>query len=96
MASKVARWPLVLLLAEAALGQFLQPQNGIYLDPLSFVDPLIGAANGGNVFAGATVPYGLAKAVADTVSQSNQGGFTYDGTPISGFSVLHDSGRTYR
>jgi hypothetical protein len=30
----------------------------------------------GNVFPGATLPYGLAKAVADTDSESNQGGFT--------------------
>lgn len=34
----------------------------------------------------------MAKAVADTDSQSNQGGFTYDGSRITGFSSLHDSG----
>lgn len=44
------------------------------------------------VFPGATLPYGVAKAVADTNSGSNQGGFTLDGSPVSGFSVLHDSG----
>ncbi|KJZ70872.1 hypothetical protein HIM_09737 [Hirsutella minnesotensis 3608] len=92
MAPTVPWWPLVLLLAENALGQFIDPPRGVYLDPLSFVEPLIGAANGGNVFAGATVPYGLAKASPDSASPSNQGGFTYDGTPITGFSVLHDSG----
>jgi putative alpha-1,2-mannosidase len=46
----------------------------------------------GNVFAGASLPYGMAKAVADTDSQSNQGGFTLDGSNITGFSSLHDSG----
>ncbi|KAI1813662.1 family 92 glycosyl hydrolase [Poronia punctata] len=61
-------------------------------DPLQYVDPLIGTRNGGNVFPGATLPYGLAKAVADTNSGSNQGGFTLDGSPIIGFSALHDSG----
>ncbi|KAI1100909.1 glycoside hydrolase family 92 protein [Jackrogersella minutella] len=61
-------------------------------DPLTFVDQLIGSQNGGNVFPGATLPYGMAKAVADTTSGSNQGGFTLDGTPISGFSAMHDSG----
>ncbi|KAI0399948.1 family 92 glycosyl hydrolase [Xylaria palmicola] len=61
-------------------------------DPLQYVDQLIGTRAGGNVFAGATLPYGLAKAVADTNSGSNQGGFTLDGTPILGFSALHDSG----
>lgn len=34
----------------------------------------------------------MAKAVADTTSGSNQGGFTSDGTPITGFSNMHDSG----
>lgn len=61
-------------------------------DPLQYVDQLIGSRDGGNVFPGASLPYGLAKAVADTNSGSNQGGFTLDGTPIQGFSALHDSG----
>lgn len=46
----------------------------------------------GNIFPGASLPYGMAKAVADTNSTSNQGGFTLDGSPITGFSTLHDSG----
>ncbi|KAB8074024.1 glycosyl hydrolase family 92-domain-containing protein [Aspergillus leporis] len=61
-------------------------------DVLQYVDPLIGSANGGNVFAGASLPYGMAKAVADTDSTNNQGGFAYDGSSITGFSSLHDSG----
>ena len=66
-------------------------QNSTF-DPLDYVDQLIGTSNGGNVFAGATLPYGMAKAVADTNSSSNQGGFTTDGSPIVGFSSMHDSG----
>ncbi|AEO66584.1 glycoside hydrolase family 92 protein [Thermothielavioides terrestris NRRL 8126] len=61
-------------------------------DPLAYVDPLIGASNGGNVFPGASLPYGMAKAVADTNSPSRQGGFTLDGSPVTGFSMMHDSG----
>lgn len=61
-------------------------------NPLDFVDPLIGASNGGNVFPGASLPYGMAKAVADTNSGSNQGGFTLDGSKVTGFSAMHDSG----
>lgn len=61
-------------------------------DILQCVDPLIGASNGGNVFPGASLPYGMAKAVADTNSTSNQGGFTLDGAPVTGFSMMHDSG----
>ncbi|KAI8631595.1 glycoside hydrolase family 92 protein [Xylariaceae sp. FL1651] len=60
-------------------------------DVLRFVDPLIGSTNGGNVFAGATRPYGLAKAVADVDGQ-NTGGFATDGSNIVGFSAVHDSG----
>ncbi|KAK4033816.1 glycoside hydrolase [Parachaetomium inaequale] len=61
-------------------------------DPLAYVDPLIGASNGGNVFPGASLPYGMAKAVADTNSGSRQGGFTMDGAAVTGFSMMHDSG----
>jgi putative alpha-1,2-mannosidase len=61
------------------------------VDILSFIDPLIGTTNGGNVFAGATLPYGLAKAVADVDGQ-NTGGFGMDGSNVTGFSILHDSG----
>ena len=73
-----------------AISSFIIPI--LAYDPLRYVDPLIGSSNGGvspetmaklvadwhpgNVFAGATLPYGLAKAVADTDSGSNQGGFT--------------------
>ncbi|XWW98837.1 hypothetical protein V2A60_006840 [Cordyceps javanica] len=60
-------------------------------DALSYVDPLIGSQDGGNVFAGATLPYGLAKAVADVDGQ-NTGGFGSDGSNVTGFSSVHDSG----
>ncbi|KAL2876921.1 hypothetical protein SGCOL_007749 [Colletotrichum sp. CLE4] len=60
-------------------------------DPLVFVDPLIGSQRGGNVFAGATLPYGLAKAVAD-VDGEKTGGYSTDGSNITGFSIVHDSG----
>ncbi|KAK5121455.1 hypothetical protein LTR85_005288 [Meristemomyces frigidus] len=72
------------LLVQTALAQIS--------DPLQYVDQLIGSSNGGNVFPGATLPYGMAKAVADTDSGSNQGGFTTDGSNVTGFSSMHDSG----
>ncbi|KAK5110704.1 hypothetical protein LTR62_005581 [Meristemomyces frigidus] len=58
---------------------------------LSFVDPLIGTVNGGHVFPGATLPFAMAKAVAD-VNGEDQGGFASDGSNITGFSHMHDSG----
>jgi putative alpha-1,2-mannosidase len=60
-------------------------------DPLQYINPLIGSNNGGNVFAGATLPYAMAKAVADVDGQ-NTGGFATDGSNIIGFSSMHDSG----
>ncbi|KAK3670476.1 hypothetical protein LTR78_009580 [Recurvomyces mirabilis] len=58
---------------------------------LDFVDPLIGTVNGGHVFPGATLPFAMAKAVAD-VNGEDQGGFASDGSNITGFSHMHDSG----
>ncbi|PTB64583.1 glycoside hydrolase family 92 protein [Trichoderma citrinoviride] len=72
------------LILPAAAGQ--KPPNG-----LSYINPLIGTTNGGNVFAGATLPYGLAKASADVDGQ-NTGGFGLDGSNVVGFSSVHDSG----
>lgn len=51
-------------------------QNGS-VDPFQFVDPLIGTINGGHVFPGATLPFGMAKAVAD-VNGEAQGGYASD------------------
>ncbi|KAK7923500.1 glycosyl hydrolase family 92 [Apiospora marii] len=82
-------WAPTLCLVVGILGETNAAAD---FDPLQYVDVLIGSTNAGNVFPGATMPYGMAKAVADTNSGSNQGGFTLDGSPVQGFSVLHDSG----
>ncbi|KAH8805349.1 glycoside hydrolase family 92 protein [Xylogone sp. PMI_703] len=84
---------LSLLLSAVAVGAAasLNSTNSTY-DVLDYVNQLIGSSNGGNVFPGATLPFGMAKAVADTDSGSNQGGFTTDGSNITGFSSMHDSG----
>jgi len=60
-------------------------------DVFQYINQLIGTDNGGNVFAGATLPYGMAKAVADVDGQ-NTGGFSTDGSNVTGFSHMHDSG----
>ncbi|GFF69694.1 hypothetical protein IFM47457_02450 [Aspergillus lentulus] len=70
-----------------AAGQPTLAENDI----LKYVNPLIGSTNGGNVFAGASLPYGMAKAVADVDGQ-NTGGFATDGSHVVGFSSMHDSG----
>lgn len=60
-------------------------------DVLDYVDQLIGSVDGGNVFSGATLPYSMAKAVADVDGQ-NMAGFSTDGSNVTGFSHMHDSG----
>lgn len=47
--------------------------------PLCFADSVHGS-----VFPGATLPFGEAKASADTGSESNQGGFNTDGSFVTG------------
>lgn len=74
----------------AYLSSQIVAQNTTF-DPLKYVNQLIGTNNGGNVFAGATLPYGMAKAVAD-VDGENTGGFATDGSNVTGFSHMHDSG----
>ncbi|KUL89372.1 hypothetical protein ZTR_04466 [Talaromyces verruculosus] len=73
------------------LGQRDSSRANPTFNVLDYVDPLIGTANGGHVFAGASLPFGMAKAVADS-SVDNQGGFASDSDSISGFSHMHDSG----
>src|SRR5436190_17455520 len=43
-------------------------------------------------FAGATVPFGMAKPAPDSSSSQNRAGFVYDASPLIGISQLHDSG----
>ncbi|KAK4189368.1 family 92 putative glycoside hydrolase [Podospora australis] len=81
---------LFFLISPEAAGPY---KGGHSADILKYVDPLIGTANGGHVFPGASLPYGMAKAVADTNSRAeNAAGFVSDDAPITGFSHMHDSG----
>ncbi|KAK2732726.1 hypothetical protein FQN57_002480 [Myotisia sp. PD_48] len=59
--------------------------------PLNLVNPLIGTAGGGHVFPGASLPFGMVKAGADT-NGDNMGGFDSLADLILGFSHMHDSG----
>ncbi|GAB7348142.1 hypothetical protein MBLNU459_g6158t1 [Dothideomycetes sp. NU459] len=84
------RVPLTIVLLDAlCLSRTASAQSSGSI--LQFVNPLIGTANGGHVFPGATLPFGMAKAVAD-VNGDNEGGYASDGSNITGFSHMHDSG----
>ncbi|TQV99860.1 alpha-1,2-mannosidase [Cordyceps javanica] len=94
--------PATMLLRVLALGQLLHvvaaaaqdsnsTQDSAKFDVLDYVDPLIGTVNGGHVFPGASLPYSMAKAVAD-VNKESQGGFASNDADVTGFSHMHDSG----
>ncbi|MEO9079385.1 MAG: glycoside hydrolase family 92 protein, partial [Rhodanobacter sp.] len=65
--------------------------------PAAAVNPLIGSANGGNTFPGATLPFGMLQwSPENTRGKHNRtaapGGYLYDATRIRGFSLTHLSG----
>ena len=56
-----------------------------------YVDPMIGADNGGYVFPGATVPYGMVKLGPDNGQLTENAGWQ-KGAPVSGFTHTHLNG----
>ena len=55
------------------------------------VDPFLGSDGGGNVFPGATLPFGMLKAGPDMGDNTGNAGYIA-GKPINGFSQTHTSG----
>ena len=98
LASVSIRWRLILRTAVAFAAAllvwhvFFQSHQRIDEDVLQYIDPLIGTGPGGHVFAGATLPFGMAKPVADLAGKENMAGFAWGSDPVNGFSSLHDSG----
>src|SRR5574337_1911750 len=71
-------------------------QNAVS-SPADWVNPLVGSANGGNTFPGATLPFGMLQwSPENTTGQHSHpaapGGYQYDATRIRGFSLTHLSG----
>lgn len=64
---------------------FLAAQNA------ADVDPMLGAGNGGNVFIGPTLPFGMAKPGPDYGDNEGNAGWKATGN-LNGFSQLHVSG----
>src|SRR6201992_1260661 len=67
-------------------------------DPASLVNPFVGTTNGGNVFPGATMPFGMVQfsPEATPVNQKRQiaapGGYEYRAKQIRGFSLTNVEG----
>jgi len=56
-----------------------------------YIDPFLGVEGGGNVFPGATLPFGMVKAGPDVGANSSNAGWAAEGD-INGFSQTHVSG----
>ncbi|WP_235002525.1 lectin [Actinacidiphila paucisporea] len=62
-------------------------------DPASLVNPLIGTSGAVNTFPGPDMPFGMMQWGPDTTPHRAQGGgYEYNSTKISGFSLTHVSG----
>lgn len=63
----------------------------------SYVDPLIGSANGGNTYPGAVRPFGMlswspTSTAGDQTSTAASNGYSYDTTRVRGFALTHVNG----
>ncbi len=61
-------------------------------DPAALVNPFIGTAADGDDFPGADAPFGMVQWSPDTTSRPDGGGYDYDDSAITGFSLTHLSG----
>ena len=94
--AKLAK-PLTLLsAATAAAGLIVLPAvpraAAAVSDPASVVNPFIGTTNGGDTFPGADAPFGMVQWSPDTSSRPSGGGYSYNDSSITGFSLTHLSG----
>ncbi|MGI5458531.1 lectin [Streptomyces sp. CA-249302] len=76
----------------AALPAQAAAPKALVSDPASLVNPFIGTTNDANDFPGADVPFGMVQWSPDTPSRPDGGGYQYNDTTISGFSLTHMSG----
>src|ERR1700722_18199946 len=78
----------------AAAAQLTHPRAAAALvsDPASVVDPFIGTTNSADDFPGADVPFGMVQWSPDTPSRPDGGGYEYNDSSITGFSLSHLSG----
>jgi predicted alpha-1,2-mannosidase len=66
--------------------------NQASLDLTQYASPLCGTAGGANLFPGPVLPFGMIQWSPDTEMGARKGGYSYDDSRISDFSVNHISG----
>ena len=65
---------------------------GTVTDPASLVNTFIGTTGDGHDFPGADVPFGMMQWSPDTTSRPKGGGYEYNDSAITGFSLTHIAG----
>ncbi|WP_327712691.1 GH92 family glycosyl hydrolase [Streptomyces sp. NBC_00464] len=96
LAARTAAVVITGTLAAAALPPAAQAAAPV-TRPTAYVDPLIGSANGGNTFPGATLPYGMiawspTSTTGDQTGTGAANGYEYGATRLRGLSLTHVNG----
>ncbi len=90
-ACNIGRWLFLCGMMALLFASFAFAQG---MDPARYVDPFIGTGGDGNVFPGATMPFGMVQLSPDerTGIASWPSGYSYSAHTILGFSQTHLSG----
>jgi predicted alpha-1,2-mannosidase len=76
----------------AAAHTLASAKAALVSDPASLVNPFIGTSNAADDFPGADVPFGMVQWSPDTPSRPDGGGYEYNDSSITGFSLTHIAG----
>ncbi|WP_252395651.1 lectin [Streptantibioticus parmotrematis] len=80
------------LIAAGAAAPAFAGASALVSDPASLVNPFIGTSNSADDFPGADVPFGMVQWSPDTPSRPDGGGYEYNDSAITGFSLTHIAG----
>lgn len=79
------------ILCVGALNVFSEDNSGS-VDLTQYASPICGTAGGANLFPGPVMPFGMIQWSPDTEMGTRKGGYSYQDTRISDFSVEHMNG----
>ncbi|GAA3437833.1 lectin [Kutzneria kofuensis] len=83
---------LLISLGQLPSAQAAAAQPTLVADPASVVNTFIGTSNAADDFPGADTPFGMVQWSPDTPSRPDGGGYEYNDTSITGFSLTHIAG----
>ncbi|MER5400607.1 lectin [Streptomyces sp. NPDC002599] len=82
----------VLAMAGLCAPAWAAGKAALVASPATVVNPFIGTSNEANDFPGADVPFGMVQWSPDTPSRPPGGGYEYNDSSITGFSLTHIAG----